>query len=100
MPTHTEMADASHTAGRISKGAAQPAAARTLATVVGMSWMDAVLHTTSMHSGSDATPGVRLLIRRAAWMPRGGAALPRPRRLAETLAEMLSMVSRSAANSG
>ena len=66
MPTVTERAEASHTAGRMSKGAAHPAAARTLATVVGMSWMEAVLHTTSMHRESEATPGVRRLIRRAA----------------------------------
>ena len=61
IPTETEMAEASQTAGRISKGAAHPAPARTAATVVGMSWMEAVLHTTSMHRPSEATPGVFLL---------------------------------------
>ena len=58
-----------HTAGRMSKGVALPAAMRTAATVVGISWMDAVLHTTSMHKLSLATPGVRRLIRRAASSP-------------------------------
>ena len=94
------MTEASHTAGRISKGAAHPAARRTEATVVGMSWMDAVLHTTSIHKASEARPGVRRLICRAAWMPRGVAALPSPSRLADTLAEMVSITSRSRANSG
>ena len=73
---------------------------RTAATVVGISWMDAVLHTTSMHKLSLATPGVRRLIRRAASSPRGVAALPSPSRLAETLAAMVSMVPRSPAKSG
>ena len=100
MPTVTEMAEASHTAGRMSKGAAQPAPARTLATVVGMSWMEAVLHTTSIHSASEATPGVRRAMSRAASMPRGVAALPSPRRLADTLAEMVSITFPSPAKSG
>ena len=84
----------------MSKGVWHPAAIRTAATVVGMSWMEAVLHTTSMHRLSPATPGVRRLIRRAASNPRGVAALPSPRRLAETLAAMVSMVPRSLAKSG
>ena len=93
-------AEESQTAGRMSKGAAQPAAWRTTATVVGMSWMEAVLHTTSMHRPSEATPGERRLIRRAASRPRGVAALPRPSRLADTLAEMVSITAASPAKSG
>ena len=62
--------------------------------------MEAVLHTTSMHSASEATPGLQRLIRRAASSPRGVAALPSPSKLADTLAAMLSMVSRSRATWG
>ncbi len=50
----------------MSKGAAHPAAARTLATVVGMSWREAVLHTTSIHISSQAVPGVLRLMSRTA----------------------------------
>ena len=64
---------------------------------MGISWMDAVLHTTSMHRSLEAVPGLRRASRRAASRPRGVAALPSPSRLADTLAEMLSMVSRSLA---
>ena len=62
--------------------------------------MEAVLHTTSIQRLSEATPGVLSAIRRAAWMPSGVAALPRPNRLADRLAEMASMVSRSRRRSG
>ena len=65
--------------------------------MVGMSWMEAVLHTTSMHRLSEAVPGLDRARRRAASRPRGVAALPSPSRLADTLAEMLSMASRSRA---
>ena len=63
--------------------------------MVGISWMEAVLHTTSMHMASDAVPGLFRSIRRTASMPRGVAALPSPSRLADTLAEMLSITPRS-----
>ena len=63
IPVATDKAEVTHTAGRMSKGVALPAAMRTAATVVGISWMDAVLHTTSMHSASEATPGLQRLIR-------------------------------------
>ena len=79
---------------------ALPAAARTLATVVGMSWREAVLVTTSMQSPSDATPGVRSAMRRAASSPRGVAALPRPSRLADRLALTASITLPSRAKSG
>ena len=53
------------------------------------------MHTTSMHMASDAVPGLFRSIRRTASMPRGVAALPSPSRLADTLAEMLSITPRS-----
>ena len=95
MPTVTDRAEASHTAGRISNGAAAPLARRTPATVVGSSWIDAVFSTTSRHSSSLATPSHPAAIRRAARMPSGVAALPRPSRFAETLAETAASVSPS-----
>ena len=83
----TESAEVTHTAGRISKGAAAPSEARTAATVVGSSWMEAVFMTIRRHISSVA---VRVwassCIRFTAAMPMGVAALPRPSRLAETLA--------------
>ena len=91
----TEARELIQTAGRMSKGAALPKAARTEATVVGRSWMEAVLSTTSRHSSSLAVPPQFRAIRRAAWMPSGVAALPRPRRFAETLAETAASVSSS-----
>ena len=94
-PTVTEARELIQTAGRMSKGAALPKAARTEATVVGRSWMEAVLSTTSRHSSSLAAPPQFRAIRRAAWMPSGVAALPRPRRFAETLAETAASVSSS-----
>ena len=54
-------------------------------TVVGMSWMDAVLHTISIHSPSLARPGLFFANPLAASMPRGVAALPSPSRFADTL---------------
>ena len=62
--------------------------------------MDAVLHTTSIHRLSPATPGVRRLIRRAVSRPRGVAAFPSPNKFAETLAARVSMVPLSEAKSG
>ena len=78
------------TAGRISNALSAPRAARTPATVVGRSWMEAVLSTTNLHSSPSARPLVCLAMRRAAWMPRGVAALPRPSRFADTLPERAS----------
>ena len=54
--------------------------------------MEAVFSTTSRHSSSLATPPQPRAIRRAAWMPRGVAALPRPSRFADTLAETAASV--------
>ena len=99
-PAATDSTDANHTAGRMSKGVRQPAAARTEAMVVGSNWMEAVFSTTSRHSSSLATPSQPLAMRRAARMPSGVAALPRPSRLAETLAEMAASVSSSRLASG
>ena len=79
----------------MSKGLALPAAARRLATVVGMSWREAVLVTTSMQRPSDAVPGLRRAISRAASSPRGVAALPRPSRLADTFPDSAARVSGS-----
>ena len=62
--------------------------------------MEAVLHTTSMHRLSDATPGERLAMSRAASSPKGVAALPNPSRLAETLALTASITGSSPAKSG
>ena len=100
IPAPTDRAEASHTAGRISKGLSHPAAARTAATVVGSSWMDAVLHTTSRHSSSLAAPGLLRLMPLAASIPKGVAALPNPNRLADTLADRLSITAPSRAAPG
>ena len=100
MPTVTDKADVTQTAGKISKGASHPAAIRTAATVVGRSWIDAVLHTTSIQRLSPATPGVLRLIRRAVSKPNGVAAFPRPNKFAETLAAKVSIVPLSSAKSG
>lgn len=91
MPTVTEIVDASQTAGKISNGVVHPAAARTLATVVGINWIEAELQTTSIQRESEATPGLLRLILLAASKPKGVAALPSPSKLAETLAEMVSI---------
>ena len=92
MPTVTDRAEASHTAGRMSKGLSAPQAPRTEAMVAGSSWMEAVFSTTSRHSSSLATPPQPRAIRRAAWIPRGVAALPSPSRLADTLADRAARV--------
>ena len=81
--------------GGISKGASLPAAARREATVVGKSWMEAVFRTTSRQSSLLAIPPQPTAILRAARMPRGVAALPSPRRFAETLAVTAASVSSS-----
>jgi len=60
----------SQTAGRMSNGAAAPFAARTAATVVGSSWMDAVFSTMRRHISSVARAlPERCCIRRTAAMP-------------------------------
>ena len=63
--------------------------------MAGSSWMEAVFSTTSRHSSSLAMPPQPRAMRRAARMPRGVAALPRPSRLAETLADTAARVSLS-----
>ena len=57
--------------------------------------MEAVFSTTSRHSSFPAVPGrsERRAIPCAAFMPMGVAALPRPRKLAETFAASASSVS-------
>ena len=55
-PTVTEARELIQTAGRMSKGAALPKAARTEATVVGRSWMEAVLSPETMTASSQPTP--------------------------------------------
>lgn len=76
-----------HTAGRISKGVAQPKETRTAATVAGISCMDAVFRTMSLHNSFDAMPSFRLRARHcAAWIPIGVAAFPSPRKLAQIFA--------------
>ena len=62
--------------------------------------MEAVFSTTSRHSSSLATPPQPRAILRAARMPRGVAALPRPSRLADTLADTAARVSLSWLASG
>ena len=76
----------------MSKGDWAPLALRTEAMVAGSSWMEAVFSTTSRHSSSLAVPLQPRAIRRAAWIPRGVAALPSPSRLADTLAESAANV--------
>ena len=68
--------------GGSSDAAAVLRALRTEAMVAGSSWMEAVFSTTSRHSSSLAVPLQPRAIRRAAWIPRGVAALPSPSRLA------------------
>ncbi len=68
--------------------------------MVGMSCNDAVLVTTSMQRPSDAVPGLRRAISRAASSPRGVAALPSPSRLADRLALTASITPSSRAKSG
>lgn len=92
-PVIMDRVEASQTAGRMSKGVVQPAAERSPATVVGMSWMEAVLHTTNIQRPSEATPGVRRAMSREASSPSGVAAFPSPNRFAEMLAETASMTS-------
>ena len=58
--------------------------------VVGRSWIEAVFNTTNRQSSLLATPSQLRAIRRAARIPSGVAALPRPRRLAETAANVSS----------
>ena len=84
-----------HTAGRISKGAAEPSPARTAATVAGINWMDAVFITISLQSSSLADSPVPSAILCAARMPSGVAAFPKPRRLADIFPQSASRVSRS-----
>ena len=78
----------------ISNGWAAPSAARTAATVVGMSWMDVVLSTTNVNtsSGVPAAP-YSSYNRFPARRPIGVAALLSPIRLAVTLDAMPSMAS-------
>ena len=92
-PTTTEAELASQTAGRISKGAADPACIRSSPTVVGSRSRAAVLSTTNMAMWLVATPGVEesLFSSCMALMPRGVAALPSPSRLAEMFIEMAPM---------
>ena len=52
----TEAALLSQTAGRMSKGAAEPFEARRAAAVVGKSCIEAVLTTTSRQSSGEAAP--------------------------------------------
>ena len=93
MPAVTDSSEASQTAGRMSKGAWAPLALRTEAMVVGSSWMEAVFSTTRRHRSSLATPPHPRAMRRAARMPRGVAAFPRPSRLADMLADRAARVS-------
>ena len=77
----------SHTAGRISKGVAQPSAERTAATLAGISCMEAVFSTMSRHISLLAQPfGEFSAMRFAACIPIGVAAFPKPRRFAQMLA--------------
>ena len=94
-PAATDSTDAIHTAGRMSKALSAPKAARTPATVVGRSWIEAVFSTTSVHSSLLAVPPQPSAIRLAARIPRGVAALPRPSRLADTLPDSAASVSGS-----
>lgn len=100
----TEAAEASHTAGIMSNGAAEPFAARTAATVDGIIWMDAVFNVISRStvSGAPRLPA-SVYSRSAAHRPSGVAALDRPSKFAVTFALTASIASRSFAalpNSG
>jgi hypothetical protein len=64
-----------------------PGAARDAGHRGGISWMEAVLQTTSMHISSEATPPAVRFMAFAARMPMGVAAFPSPNRFADTLAE-------------
>ena len=80
-PSPAEHRLVSHTAGRMSKGVWQPSPLRTAATFAGISWMEAVFSTMRRHRLWLAVSPRRS--RRAASMPMGVAALPRPRKLAQ-----------------
>ena len=67
----------------MSKGAADPHPARTAATVVGKSCTEAVFSTTRRHSSLSAVPWDPRAMRRAARIPKGVAAFPSPRRVAD-----------------
>ncbi len=79
IPTVTESAEHSHTAGRISMGAALPWASRRVAIVVGISWMEAVLSTTNVTIWLEAAEGSGADLESSfiAAIPKGVAALPK-----------------------
>ena len=60
-PSPAEQMLVIHTAGRMSKGRAEPRFPRTAATVAGISWMEAVFSTTRRHIWSVASPGLRTI---------------------------------------
>jgi hypothetical protein len=80
----TDRTEVTQTAGRISKAFLAPAAARTAQTVAGISCMEAVFKTTNVHRSSFALSSSPLSSN-AARIPAGVAALPSPKKFADTL---------------
>ena len=80
-------------AGLLSKGVLHPAPLRTAATVVGMSWREAVFIATKVTMALLALSlwGFNFCSSRIAARPKGVAALPRPSRLAERFMQMACM---------
>ena len=99
MPTLTDRAEASHTAGRMSKGLSAPLAPRTEAMVAGSSWMEAVFSTTAgtarrwrCRRSPGPSPG------RLDAQGRGGVA--QPQQVGDTLADRAARVFSSRLASG
>lgn len=89
-PVITAKSDASHIGAIIEVGSGEPAAARREIMVVGISWNEVVLSTTSIHIFADGFWGVGFSPSSvcAAIIPIGVAALPIPSMFAVTFIEM------------
>src|SRR5690606_14319725 len=74
--TAAESSEATHTAGRISSGLADPCFKRSAATVVGSSWIDAVFSATNVIMWFEAVPSSLLIFDSSpiARIPSGVAA--------------------------
>lgn len=84
-PTVNATTVVTRVAGMVSEGESEPNCARSVMTVEGMSWIDAVFTTTNIHIAFDATYGFGFILssRSIAKSPKGVAAFPMPRMLAD-----------------
>ena len=90
-----------HTHGRTSKGCAEPKLFLRAATVVGMSWIDAVFISTKVSMLSEAvSDGQRFFSSLIACSPSGVAAFPSPSRFALIFIEIKRNASDSGSTSG